>query len=64
MEVIGLMKRRKVKREKSDKSVGSEILVEQGYGALYVRTRWIEKLAKYGKKKRKEPKYLRKRYYS
>jgi hypothetical protein len=64
MEVIGLMKRRKVKREKADKRVGSEILVEQGYGALYIRTRWMEKLTRYGKKKRKEPKYLRKRHYS
>lgn len=57
------MKRRKIKRKKADKSLGTEILVEQGYGALYIRTRWMEKLSRIGKKKRKEPKYLRKRDY-
>ena len=63
MEVIGQMKRRKTKRKKVQKNLGTEVLVEQGYGTLYVRTRWMEKLARYGKKKKKEPKYLRKRYY-
>ena len=63
MEVIGQMKRHKIKRKKVDNSLGTEILVEQGYGALYVRTRWMEKLARIGRKKRREPKYLRKRYY-
>jgi hypothetical protein len=63
MEVLGQMKRRKIKRKKKDKSLGTEVLVEQGYGALYIRTRWMEKLSRIWKKKKKEPKYLRKRFY-
>ncbi|MHA1481288.1 MAG: hypothetical protein ACTSQZ_07690 [Candidatus Thorarchaeota archaeon] len=50
------------KRKREKKTVGMEAITEPGYGSLFVRNVWIGALDKMGrKKKRKEPKVLRKR---
>ena len=50
------------KKKRGKKTVGMEAITEPGYGSLFVRNVWIGALDKMGrKKKRKEPKVLRKR---
>ncbi|MHA1576847.1 MAG: hypothetical protein ACTSU3_05750 [Candidatus Thorarchaeota archaeon] len=49
------------KRKREKKTVGIEAVTEPGYGSLFVRNVWIGALDKMGRKKRKEPKVLRKR---
>lgn len=46
-------RKRRKSRKKKDKKVGIEAVVEPGYGALYIRSSWIKKLKKMGKKKQK-----------
>ena len=57
------MSRKPTKTRKRDKKQrGIEAVTEPGYGSLFVRNVWIGALDKMGrKKKRKEPKVLRKR---
>ena len=49
-------------RKRERKQKGIETVTEPGYGSLFIRNVWIGALDKMGrKKKRKEPKVLRKR---
>ncbi len=52
------MKRKVVRRNRNRKYVGVAPLVEPGYGAIYVRTAWMPKLANYRKRKSGMPKHI------